>query len=608
MKSDIVFQEWRPLQVIGRRLGSVAFIPRTLRQETMIDTHETQRKIGQAARLLTLLISLGIAPAALAVPFCPISPDTLTVSSQQILNTYYPGTASVAAGANSISVGTPRGGAAIIAGDTLLVMQMQGAEIDTGDAETAGGPYGDGAGPNDRSGNLATNFDAGRYEFVTATGPVSGGVVPIEGELAGSGLQFSYVDRPTPTATAGVATFQVIRVPVVQDLIVTASGEIIPETWDGSSGGVVAFDVADQLTLNGTVDVTGRGFRGGQFLFTSGPNTNLTGKDRNGFKGEGIVGRPTMTFSTLRGSETNTAGYPTPGALFLGEQGLGAPGNAGSAGGGSEDAGGGGGGNGGFGGNGGRGIPDLASRGIGGASFADQVFSPTVNRLVMGGGGGGSNGNDGTPVIQLSSGQAGGGMIFARFKNYAGSGTFRANGDSPGSGASEGIGGGGAAGTVAILTDNADLSTAIFEAIGGSGGFAQLGLDGGGGGGGGGLIFIANSTGVTSSALGGAAGGSSSGGDFNGFPGQDGVQFDTAFQLPPSAPFDCDFFPDTDGDGVLDFYDLDDDNDGITDSVEAAGDSDGDGIDDIFDIDSDNDGIVDNVEAQSDAAFVAPTG
>ena len=79
-------------------------------------------------------------------------------------------------------------------------------------------------------------------EFVTATGPVSGGIVPIEGELLGSGLQFSYTDRPAPSATAGVATFQVIRMPVVQDLIVTAAGEIIPETWDGSSGGGVAFD------------------------------------------------------------------------------------------------------------------------------------------------------------------------------------------------------------------------------------------------------------------------------------------------------------------------------------------------------------------------------
>ncbi|MEJ2585682.1 MAG: Ig-like domain-containing protein [Robiginitalea sp.] len=53
--------------------------------------------------------------------------------------------------------------------------------------------------------------------------------------------------------------------------------------------------------------------------------------------------------------------------------------------------------------------------------------------------------------------------------------------------------------------------------------------------------------------------------------------------------------PDTDGDGVPDQADLDDDNDGILDTAEVDGDSDGDGIVDRLDIDSDNDGIPDNV-------------
>lgn len=65
---------------------------------------------------------------------------------------------------------------------------------------------------------------------------------------------------------------------------------------------------------------------------------------------------------------------------------------------------------------------------------------------------------------------------------------------------------------------------------------------------------------------------------------------------------------DADGDGVDDATDLDDDNDGIPDTLEFAGDSDGDGIVDSQDIDSDNDGIVDNVEAQAEGAYVPPTG
>ncbi|MEZ4961535.1 MAG: LamG-like jellyroll fold domain-containing protein [Saprospiraceae bacterium] len=54
---------------------------------------------------------------------------------------------------------------------------------------------------------------------------------------------------------------------------------------------------------------------------------------------------------------------------------------------------------------------------------------------------------------------------------------------------------------------------------------------------------------------------------------------------------------DTDGDGLADPFDLDDDNDGIPDVDEGTGDTDGDGIPDAQDLDSDNDGIPDIIEA-----------
>ncbi|HVV87883.1 MAG TPA: hypothetical protein VHE35_32810, partial [Kofleriaceae bacterium] len=59
---------------------------------------------------------------------------------------------------------------------------------------------------------------------------------------------------------------------------------------------------------------------------------------------------------------------------------------------------------------------------------------------------------------------------------------------------------------------------------------------------------------------------------------------------------------DTDGDGVGDRDDLDDDNDGIPDTVEGDGDvdTDGDGIPDSLDLDSDNDGLPDVSEAGHD--------
>ncbi|WP_298506247.1 gliding motility-associated C-terminal domain-containing protein [uncultured Maribacter sp.] len=76
--------------------------------------------------------------------------------------------------------------------------------------------------------------------------------------------------------------------------------------------------------------------------------------------------------------------------------------------------------------------------------------------------------------------------------------------------------------------------------------------------------------------------------------------------------------PDTDNDGVPDYADLDDDNDGILDMDEDPNldgddnpltdplDSDNDGIPNHLDIDSDNDGIPDNVEAQTTEGYIAP--
>lgn len=78
-------------------------------------------------------------------------------------------------------------------------------------------------------------------------------------------------------------------------------------------------------------------------------------------------------------------------------------------------------------------------------------------------------------------------------------------------------------------------------------------------------------------------------------------------------------YRDTDGDGVFDVDDVDDDNDGILDRVEDANtdgdnnpetnptDTDGDGIPNYRDLDSDGDGIPDNVEAQSTVGYIPPS-
>ncbi len=68
------------------------------------------------------------------------------------------------------------------------------------------------------------------------------------------------------------------------------------------------------------------------------------------------------------------------------------------------------------------------------------------------------------------------------------------------------------------------------------------------------------------------------------------------------SDFDCD--------GIFDEQDMDDDNDGIPDTVEGNGnvDTDYDGVPDVYDIDDDNDGIPDIREWQQEKDYVLPSG
>ena len=68
------------------------------------------------------------------------------------------------------------------------------------------------------------------------------------------------------------------------------------------------------------------------------------------------------------------------------------------------------------------------------------------------------------------------------------------------------------------------------------------------------------------------------------------------------AQIEIEVLPDHDGDAVADIFDIDDDNDGIPDTIECGSplsfcDTDGDGVPDYFDLDSDNDGLSDILEA-----------
>ena len=171
------------------------------------------------------------------------------------VNTYFPGiSTSVAAGATSLDLGAGIGATTpIAAGDKLLIIQMQAADLDTTNTDA----YGDGIAGEPPSG--ATDWgSAGTYELAVAANSVStvGGTLQLS-----AGTHNAYATAAA-TATSGRQAFQVVRVP--QFSSATLGSNVTAAPWNGSAGGIVALDVAGTLDLNGfRIDVSASGFRGG---------------------------------------------------------------------------------------------------------------------------------------------------------------------------------------------------------------------------------------------------------------------------------------------------------------------------------------------------------
>ncbi|HSG90710.1 MAG TPA: hypothetical protein VLA56_15955 [Pseudomonadales bacterium] len=446
-----------------------------------------------AAWSAALIVAVAALPALAGIQAMP-GKDGAGGRLAGVVNGYWPGTASAAAGATTLSLGTRTGAAVTITpGDLLLVMQMQGADIDTRDS----GAYGDGVAGDPGAGALATGLRAGTYEYVIAQDSVGagGGTLTIAGG-SGGGLLERYV--AAAAGAQGRRSFQVIRVP--QYSTAALGSGLTALAWNGSTGGVLALDVQGTLSLGGTVDLAGRGFRGGGSVrkgTVSGTSEleyrTLSTLNRNASKGEGIAGTPRYVHDATvdRVVDLGSEGYP------LGSFGAGAPGNAG--GGGTDrsttdhNSGGGGGANGGAGGRGGRAwSPDGLGSELGGFGGAAQTVVAT--RILMGGGGGAGSRND--TAGPAGSGGAGGAIAMIRTGSIAGAGTVTLDGATGLSSANEGGGGGGAGGSFSLVVyDGTPASGLTVHARGGDGGNAWptqgpplSNAHGPGGGGGGGTI------------------------------------------------------------------------------------------------------------------------
>ncbi|MBN8615388.1 MAG: hypothetical protein J0L92_32635, partial [Deltaproteobacteria bacterium] len=280
--------------------------------------------------LSLLALSFLVAPTAHA-QVCGRGTGDVTVAGTQVLNTFHPspipmtGATTVAVGATSIPVDAARagGGAAIAAGDLVLVIQMQGVQIDRREENTTGGRYGDGAGGADRRGATAgATFLAGRYELARAAGPVAAGSLPLMNGLANAYESSNVVPTAGNTGT-GFRRYQVVRVLEARDLTVPVGATLTTLPWDGRSGGLVVIDVTRNLVVNGLVDVSGAGFRGGSPIIPAGALGTEPNDEQECVKGEGIAGPPSRLYSRLVGVVTGTTG------IYGGQSERGGPGNAG---------------------------------------------------------------------------------------------------------------------------------------------------------------------------------------------------------------------------------------------------------------------------------------
>ena len=387
-------------------------------------------------------------------------------------------------------------------GDTVLVIQMKGAEIYT--PPTTDINY-------ETYWGTLSNWEGspGLYEFL-----IIDEVIEAENKIV-----FMANLKNTYRADRFV---QIVRVKSVQSARVT--GELTCEPWDpvAGTGGVLALIVGGKLDLLEKINVDGKGFLGGGISVGSnacvntGPGRNYLSYDLSsdlaGLKGEGIA---TVSEFLIPLSPAFAKGK---GASFT----AGGGGNGRFAGGGG----------GGHIGEGGKGAKeaygcdpfDFTTGGFGGK----DITANFPNSLFVGSGGGAST-YFGTGVA--SPGGNGGGLVIIVTDEIAGNNlAITANGTAPPFNATgdAGAGGGGAGGAIAISTDKFGVSSLVLQVRGGDGGkwFPHDSTYSHGGGGGGGRIWIkpaVNPGNVTNLITGGTGGGGdassgTNGGVKTGFP------------------------------------------------------------------------------------------
>ncbi len=377
-------------------------------------------------------------------------------------------------------------------GDTILLIQMQGVKVLLDPFGSMQDKYG----------------EPGLWEFlITQSVNTSTKEIVFKNELKNT------------YDTKG--NIQIVKVPYYNSASVTNTLTVDGWDPDKKTGGVLALIIGRTLKLSADIDLTGKGFRGGNDDVGDGncrsTNTTEYGKSyyssdftNAGFKGEGIANYTEYGYSLV---PDYMKGY---GPAFTG--GGGGNGRYSGGGGGSHRGEGGDGGN--------EDALCFAPQGGGTGGFKGEHVS-IMNRLFMGGGGGASTkaASGGT----TGPGGNGGGIVIIVADSIIGNGcSIRVSG-SPGADATgdAGAGGGGAGGSIAISVSSYGTTPIALYVNGGKGGDRNNQTGGEGGGGGGGLLWVKNdiSPNITVNFTGGEAGFSYSAMAGSGNPGDKKLEF-----------------------------------------------------------------------------------
>lgn len=367
----------------------------------------------------------------------------------------YTSVSAINAGTSTLTVADP---GLFAFDDRVLLIQMQGAVINSAD--------------NSSFGTITNLNGAGAYEFAS--------VCEIDAGANEVILQKPLVHSYNP-ASVSQASIQLIKVPQYADVNIV--GTLLAQQWNGSTGGIIAFESTGTVRLEADIDVSGAGFRGGGFEVLNSSCGFLTNNNdwyysqsdgRGGKKGEGISAYISNR-EYGRGPQANGGGG-------------GNDHNTGGAGGGNYSSGG----------QGGERVSGVICpgnhEGEAGLNLSGFGYSAVNPFAFMGGGGGCGHGNN---VGNGEDGGDGGGIVMIRAQTFNGNGySILANGLTAVDALSDGGSGGGAGGAIMLSADFYTADPFTLQAIGGDGGDTDINCEGPGGGGAGGVLWVSNALGA----------------------------------------------------------------------------------------------------------------